>query len=190
MRMRFFMGTLLLLLMSSVAPLYAQEGKMDIGAGVGIAVVGDDIGGTFYLAGLFRYFVAENIAVEGEIGYWRKSYTVQIFDPFEGTIKGEIPARDVTIGVNLLYTLPTKRVNFDVFAGIGAGINFQKVSASVQGMGFDAEIVSVSETDASLRLLGGIQAPMGQNTTVFTIIRYDISGPGVFKLYGGFRFGL
>ncbi len=192
MRLRFVGYLWVLFLAWGTFPTYAQEGKqrgkMDVSAGVGIAIVGDGIGGTFYLTGALRYFVTENIAVEGEVGYWRKSYTIELFDPFEGTIRGEIPARDLTIGVNFLYTLPTRRTGFDVFAGVGVGINFQKISASVRGVGFAAEIVSVSETDASLRLLGGIQVPMGQNMTVFGIIRYDVSGPSVFKLYGGFRY--
>jgi opacity protein-like surface antigen len=163
-------------------------GKFDFGAGAGVAVVGEGIGGTYYLSGSLRYFIMENVAVEGEIGYWRKTYSWSTSLPVVGTIKEEIPASDLTIGVNAYYVYPLQ-TGISALMGGGIGINFQKVSGQVSWLGERYEVVTASETDASLRFIGGIEYSVSKNAKVFGIVRYDISGPSVFKVYGGFRFG-
>jgi hypothetical protein len=170
-------------------------GKFDFGAGAGVAVVGGGIGGTYYLSGSLRYFVMENVAVEGEIGYWSKTYTLTATDPFTRATL-EAKTSDLAIGMNAYYVQPIQPA-INGFVGGGVGIHFQKASgeasasATIPGFGTvgGKAGASVTTTDFSLRFIGGIEYSVSKNAKAFGIVRYDISGPSVFKVYGGFRFG-
>lgn len=157
--------------------------------GAGIAHVGDGVGGTYYLTGGLRVHLTENIAVEPEISYWRKSYEVSYIVPATGVSAiASASLSDVGLGVNAIYVYPVAE-KLNVFGGLGLGLEFQSGSVETSVLGFDVLAFNGSNTEASFRLLGGVETSLNENLNLFGVIRYDVSDPSVFKAYGGVRFG-
>ena len=100
----------------------AQQGKLSIGADLGIAPVLEDIGGTnFEIGAKVRYGLTDNVRLEGNIDYAFKASYVDMFD----------------ITANVHYVVPvSSKVAVYPLAGIGYGHSSISSSSHVGGVDF------------------------------------------------------
>ncbi len=145
-----------------------------LGVGVGY-VKPEDVDGTFWLVANGRYKFASNLAVEPEIGYWRRSEGVPgLF---------EVSLSDFSVGGHVLLLLPAAD-RLQVFVGGGPGVHFLRGA-----VGFFGLEASETETKFGVHLLGGVEADVAESLAVFGAGHFDlVSEANQFKVYGGLRY--
>lgn len=154
----------------------ASAGDVGIGLGAGY-VDPSDVGGTFWLTGNVRFKVAESVAIEPEVGYWKKSESVP------GLIDASV--KDINVGANVLYLIPSGE---KLLISLGGGVGAHFLKGAVGVLGFEE---SESETKFGGQLLAGLDFEVAANVALFANVRYDlVSDFNQFKAYGGIRFGL
>lgn len=100
-----------------------------------------------WTAGVFADFALPmaNMQINPFINYWNWSETVSSFDT---------SFRDITIGANLKYAIPTASVKFQPFLAAGLGVHM--LNASVESGG-----VSADEGDTKFGFQGGAGVKVG-----------------------------
>jgi hypothetical protein len=157
----------------------AQSSSLGIGAGVATP---KDQDSTWWVTGNVRLPLGSILALEPEIGYWKRTDTVAGLD---------VSTEDLQFGGNLLFIIPADRVQ--LFAGGGAGGHRLKGQIGIGG----ARITD-SETKFGLHILGGLDIKVSSGVSLFGAARYEwihlnderTDDLKVTKFYGGFRFGL
>lgn len=140
--------------------------------------------GVLYLAGGFRLNLGKTIAVEPEVGYWKKS------EGDEDIISADMS--DTMVGINFLFRPQTDGA-IGFYVGGGPAMHFVKLGVSLVG-------VSDSETKTVFggQGLAGLDIYLSDPVWLFATARYDfvakanwegigeadVSG---FKIYGGVR---
>jgi opacity protein-like surface antigen len=172
MRRPFGLASILLL----AAAASASAGDVGIGLGSGY-VNPSDVGGTAWFTGSLRIKVGNSVAIEPEVGYWKKSESVP------GLV--DVSIKDLNVGANVLY-LAAAGENVTVSVGGGIGAHFLKGAVGV--LGFQE---SDSETKLGGQILAGVDFKVAQNVALFASVRCDlVSDFNQFKAYGGIRLGL
>jgi hypothetical protein len=155
-----------IVLVATAATAMADDGGFGLGAGI----VSDR--SQLWLTANVRWMLADNLALEPEIGWYRwtqagggDAHT----DVFNG-------------GGSALFIIPAEKVN--IFAGVGLGAHMYRSSAS-----------GTSSTDTHLGYhgLAGIDLQASRGVSLFGAVRYEIiqvghDNAGQWKLYGGLRF--
>lgn len=161
------------LLAAGCLPAAAQDTTLGLGVGY---VKPSDVDGTLWLTANVQFKVAENVVVEPEAGWWKKSASFPgIFD---------VSIEDFDAGANVLYRSPGEGVRFTVGAGVGA--HFLKAKAGILGFS-DSD----TETKVGAHLLAGVEFGGAASVRFFVNGRYDlVSDLNQFKIYGGVRFKL
>jgi len=163
-------------LLVAAFPASAAAGETGIGIGAGY-VDPSDVGGTAWFTGNVRFKVAEAVAIEPEVGYWKKSESVP------GLV--DVSVKDLNVGANVLYLVKAGK-DVTVSLGGGAGAHFLKGAVGV--LGFEE---SDTETKFGAQILAGLDFKIATNVALFADVRYDfVSDLNQFKAYGGIRFGL
>ena len=100
----------------------AQQGKLSLGADLGIAPVLEDIGGTnFEIGAKVRYGLSDNVRLEGNVDYAFKASYIDMFD----------------LTANIHYVVPvSSNVSVYPLAGIGYGHATISGSAHLEGIKF------------------------------------------------------
>ena len=120
-----------------------------------------------------QWKLRKNWWIEPEVGYWKKTQTTP------GT---ENSVKDLSLGVNLLYYIPRKRLSY--FAGAGLGAHAIRSSFDVRG--YDAQ--SDRQLKQALQLLAGLDYNLGVGLSLFGAFRFDaIADLSQSKVYGGVR---
>jgi len=164
------------LALSFVAAVSANAGETAIGIGAGY-VDPADVGGTAWFTGNVRFKVSDSIAIEPEVGYWKKSESVP------GLV--EVSIKDLNVGANVVYLAP---VGNSVVVSLGGGVGAHFLKGAVGVLGFEE---SESETKFGGQVLAGLDFKIAENIALFTYVRYDlVSDFNQFKAYGGIRFKL
>jgi hypothetical protein len=166
--------SVLALALATTVSARAEGVRIGLGAGY---VDPSDVGGTAFFTGNVRFDVARNVALEPEVGYWKKSESVP------GLV--DVSIKDLNFGVNVLYQFPTSgSLRFSAGAGLGAHV----LKGAVGVLGFSE---SASETKLGGQLLAGLDLKVSSAVALFANARYDlVSDFNQFKVYGGVRFGL
>jgi len=161
----------------------AEGSKASLFAGAGY-VSPKDVDGTGYFTGGFRLNVTEALAVEPELGYWKKSAGV------ENLLR--VGLSDTMVGANLVFR-PAMDGPVGVYLGGGPALHLVKLSASVVG-------ISDSETKSCFggQAFVGADFKLSRPVWLFATVRYDIVSKANwndelevnvsgFKIYGGIR---
>ena len=160
-------------LAGSALPVAAQDTTLGLGVGY---VKPSDVDGTVWFTANVQFKVAENLVVEPEAGWWKKSAS------FPGIL--DVSIEDLNVGANILYGSPGESVRFTVGAGVGA--HFLKGAVGILGFS-DSE----TETKIGAHLLAGLEFGGSKSVRFFVNGRYDlVSDLNQFKIYGGVRFKL
>ena len=167
----------------ALAPSAHAQTSGSLGLGVGV-VKPKDIDSTVWFTGTLRLPLSANLALEPEIGYWKKTAE-------EGAAKASL--EDLHFGGSALLVFPSERV--EIFVGGGAGAHRLKGKLGVFGVGIDR-----TETKLGLHILGGIDIRASDSLTVFGAARWERIRLGdeddgdddldTTKFYGGLRFRL
>lgn len=153
----------------------ASAGETAVGLGAGY-VDPSDIGGTAWFTGNVRIKVAESVAVEPEVGYWKKTESIP------GLL--DVSVEDINVGANVLYLVPA---GDKVVASLGGGIGAHFLKGAVGALGFEE---SDTETKFGGNIQAGLDLKVAENVALFANARYDlVSDFNQFKVYGGVRFG-
>lgn len=172
--MKMFIGSFLASSVLIVVSANAGETAIAIGAGY---VDPADVGGTAWFTGNVRFKVADSIAIEPEVGYWKKSESVP------GLI--DVSIKDLNVGANVVYLAP---VGSSVVVSLGGGVGAHFLKGAVGVLGFEE---SESETKFGGQVFGGVDFKVTGSIALFTNVRYDlVSDFNQFKVYGGIRFKL
>ena len=172
--MKTFIGSLLAF--SLVIAVSANAGEAAIGIGAGY-VDPADVGGTAWFTGNVRFKVSHSIAIEPEVGYWKKSESIP------GLI--DVSIKDLNAGVNVVYLAP---VGSSVVVSLGGGVGAHFLKGAVGVPGFEQ---SESETKFGGQVFGGVDFKVTGSIALFANVRYDlVSDINQFKAYGGIRFKL
>jgi len=164
------------LALSFVAAVSANAGETAIGIGAGY-VDPADVGGTAWFTGNVRFRVSDSIAIEPEVGYWKKSESIP------GLL--DVSIKDLNVGANVVYIAP---VGSNVVVSLGGGVGAHFLKGAVGVLGFEE---SESETKFGGQVLAGLDFKIAENIALFTYVRYDlVSDFNQFKAYGGIRFKL
>jgi hypothetical protein len=158
----------------AVAGVASAEDAGGFGLGAGMVKVKDSDSSQLWLTANVRWMLADNLALEPEIGWYRWTAGTggdDRVDVFNG-------------GGSALIILPVEKI--DLFAGVGLGAHMYRASSS--GM-------SSTETHLGYHGLAGIDLHASRGVSLFGAVRYEIIslGSGLdsvkqFKLYGGLRF--
>ena len=172
--MKTFIGSFLAL--SFVAAVSANAGETAIGIGAGY-VDPADVGGTAWFTANVRFKVSHSIAIEPEVGYWKKSESIpSLLD---------VSIKDLNVGANVLFTAP---VGSKVVVSLGGGVGAHFLKGAVGLLGFQD---SESETKFGGQILSGLDFEASESIALFVNVRYDlVSDFNQFKAYGGIRFRL
>jgi hypothetical protein len=167
-----------LLPLGAVGAAAAEPSSLGLGLG---AVDPDGVDTALWLTANYRFHVSRALALEPEIGYWKKS---------EQAFGVSASAKDLNFGLSALGVLQaSRRVSLSV--GAGAGIHNLEVD-----VGFVGQVaVSDSITRLGTHVLGGVALDASRTISLFVNVRYDWifvedDEPSVdqSKVYGGFRF--
>jgi hypothetical protein len=155
---------------------WAEDRTLGIGLGF---VKPSNVDGTVWFTANMHFKVAENVVVEPELGYWKKSMS---FPPIL-----DVSISDFDAGANLLYVAPpSKSSSIRLSAGAGLGVHFLSGQAGVLGF-----TTSDSSTKLGAHLLAGATFGRSKSLRFFANARYDIvSDLSQFKHSGGVRFKL
>lgn len=159
--------------------------------GVGVGYVKPErINWTFWLVANGRYKFRPNLAIELEIGYWRRHFQLLSVEFLSGIgyrwwIENIIkPSKatfsDFSVGGHMLF-FPPEGKPFQVFMGGGLGIHFFK-----DPLGFLDYKSSKTKVKFGIRLLSGVEINLVKGFAGFVASRFDlVSDINQFKVYGG-----
>jgi hypothetical protein len=133
----------------------AEGPSLGLGAGV---VSTEATSNTVYVTGNFRVPLVPFIALEPEVGYWKKDYSF---------LGATVSAQDLSFGGNALAIIPIHPVS--LWAGAGVGAHELKGSFNVPGLGSGA----ASATQLGVHLLGGVDFDVAPRVKIFGAARYD-----------------
>ncbi len=136
----------------------ADDTSLGLGIGrVKPEVESSSLGNATWYTGNLRLKVSRYLALEPEVGYWKRTETV---------LGVESSLEDLNFGGSGLLILPTSRV--ELWAGAGAGGH--RIKGKLAGFG-----ASVSETQTKFgwHVLGGIDLKLSDHAAVFGAGRYD-----------------
>jgi hypothetical protein len=156
----------------AVAAVASAEDDGGFGLGVGMVKVKDSDSSQLWLTANVRWMLADNLALEPEIGWFRATGSGDDHtDVFNG-------------GGSVLLILPAQKV--DLFAGVGLGAHMYRDSSAG---------VTNTNTYLGYHGLAGVDLHASRGISLFGAVRYEIIsiGSGLdslkqFKLYGGLRF--
>ncbi|MFN3135532.1 MAG: hypothetical protein ACK44H_08190 [Candidatus Kryptonium sp.] len=170
-----------------------SEKPYALGVGVGY-VKPEGIAWTFWLVANGRYKFTSNLAIELEIGYWKRRFKRPSISPFQmleakiwywqrpdNFLKpSEATFSDFSIGGHILLFSPESE-HVQIFMGGGPAIHFFK-----DPLGFLGYKSSKTKVKFGVRLLSGIEVNLVWGFAVFGAARFDlISDINQFKVYGG-----
>ena len=165
-RLAFALGMLVV-----AAGVAAAEDNGGFGLGAGIVSVKDSGTSRLWLTANMRWMLADNLALEPEIGWYRMPVTASVnADEFNG-------------GGSVLLILPANKV--DLFAGLGLGAHMSRLSSSGG---------SNTETQLGYHGLAGVDLKASRSISLFGAVRYEIVNSNtdvktkLWKFYGGLRF--
>jgi hypothetical protein len=154
----------------AVAAVASAEDDGGFGLGVGMVKVKDSDSSQLWLTANVRWMLADNLALEPEIGWYRVSVTASAHaDEFNG-------------GGSALLILPADKV--DLFAGVGLGAHMSRLAGAGD---------SSTETRLGYHGLAGVDLKASRSISLFGAVRYEIirvdpDNIKQWKLYGGLRF--
>jgi hypothetical protein len=159
-----------ILAVATAATAMADDGGFGLGAG--IVHVKDADSSQLWLTANLRWMLADNLALEPEIGWYRVT-----------PVAGEDDHTDVfNGGGSLLFIIPSEKAS--IFAGAGLGAHMFRSSGG-----------GVSSTDTKLGYhgLAGVDLKASRGISLFGAVRYEIipidpESIKQFKVYGGLRF--
>lgn len=165
--------------------------------GVGVGYVKPErIDWTFWLVANGRYKFSSKLAVELEVGYWRRRFQALYPILFSRAIELKVghwwrsesifehsSISDFSVGGHMLL-LSQESERLQVFIGGGMGVHFLKDNA-----GFLGDKSSKTKVKFGVRLLSGIELDVAGSFSVFGAARFDlVSEINQFKVYGGLRY--
>lgn len=151
----------------------AQASSIGIGAGT---VDPEGVLRTQWFTANLRWKLSKRFMIEPEVGLWEKT------TDFASGISSTIDDRNV--GLNFVYMIPKKGLNYFVAAGVGA--HLLKTSRDVRGTVTEGD----TELKQALHLFGGLEFKVGKRLRLFGAIRFDtVADLNQSKLYGGLRLG-
>jgi hypothetical protein len=158
------------LVLASAAAAMADDGGFALGAGM-VKVKGSD-GSHLWLTANARWMLADTLALEPEIG-WYRSTPVPGQDDHTNVFNG---------GGSLLLIFPLEKVS----AFMGAGLGAHMYRSSTGG-------ITSSDTKLGYHGLAGVDLKASQRASLFGAVRYEIipidpETIKLWKLYGGLRF--
>lgn len=160
-----------ILIVATAATAMADDGGFGLGAGV--VSVKDSGTSQLWLTANLRLMLADNLALEPEIGWYRASDSAggdDHVDVFNG-------------GGSALFIIPAQKVDF--FAGVGLGAHMYRTAVSG---------ASNTETHLGYHGLAGVDLQASRSISLFGAVRYEIINSNAavntkqWKFYGGLRF--
>jgi hypothetical protein len=141
------------------------------------------VNATVNLAGELRFELGRHLALQPDLGYWKRTETVAGVS---------VSASDFSFGATALVLLSSRPVRF--FAGAGPSIHY--IGGDVEYYGLS--VSSGSLTRVGLGVLGGLDVEISRSVVFFVAARYDwvsleTESPDSIdqrRIYGGFRLRL
>jgi opacity protein-like surface antigen len=156
------------------APAAQAQEQASLGFGVGL-VKPSDVDSTFWVTANYRFRITDQLSLEPEVGYWKKSDDVPGVD---------VSIEDLNFGANAILAFPSRGGGLEPWVGAGLGLHRLK---GVVGVG-DVDI-DETESELGVHLLGGVDFGLSETFDLFAAARYDIvSELNQFKAYGGLRY--
>jgi hypothetical protein len=156
----------------TVATLATAADGGGFGLGAGMVKIKDTDDSHLWLTANWRLMLADNLALEPEVGWYRST-----------PVPGEEEHTNVfNGGGSVLFIVSSDRA--DVFAGVGLGARVSRSSAG--------DITS-SDTKLGYHGLAGVELKASEGISLFGAVRYEIipvdpASIKQLKIYGGLRF--
>ena len=180
MRRRLATIAAVVVLLAVGRPALASDPPPTLGIGLGY-VRAKTVDPTIVFAGDFRFFLARNVALAPEVGYWKKS---------SRAVGIAASVKDLQFGLNVLGVVRPYRT-VELFAGAGGGVH---------QVGGDLAVGSIQAsetiTKGGVDVTAGIVFEVADDVGFFLAGRYDwvlgLTGGSArrldqYKVYGGFR---
>ena len=121
----------------------------------------------------YRYFVNENVAIGGSVGYWSTSEEITETDPFFGTMTMETTLTIIPILVNAEYFFNLDNDKLKPYVGLSLGLFSSTAKAEMEMFGISASM-DESASPIGFRLGGGVEYQVSPKVSLTGNLKYQI----------------
>ena len=121
----------------------------------------------------YRYFINENIALGGSVGYWSSSDELDLSDPFLGTMTMKRTLTIIPILVNAEYFFSLDNDKLKPYVGLSLGLFNSTAEAEMEMFGVSAS-TDESASPIGFRLGGGVEYQVSPKVSLSGNLKYQI----------------